>query len=170
MGGYVACELVRLAPGRIEGLVLVATSARGDNAQQLKTKTLSVRLVDPERFHGLSRGAVTSSLHPDRASDEDMIERVRAMSERVGGEVFIRHASHTRESDLDRLAVIRCPTLVIAADGDGLRSVQESEELRDGIESAEFNVIEGSGHMIPIEAPEALLEIMLPWLQKMLRQ
>ncbi len=147
--------------------MLIATSARGDNAQQLKTKTLSVRLVHPERFHGPSRGAVTSSLHPNRAFDEAMIERVRAMSERVGGEVFVRHASHSREADLDRLALIRCPTLVIAADGDGLRSVQESEELRDGIEGAEFNVIEGSGHMIPIEAAEALLEIMLHWLQKL---
>ncbi len=126
MGGYVAREIARRAPERVKALVLVATSARADTPAQARQKAFAVRNVEPDRFHGLSRGAVLSSLHPDRAGDEAMIERVRAMSERVGGEVFIRHASQERTGDLDRLSSIVCPTLVIAADRDGLRSLDES--------------------------------------------
>ena len=115
MGGYVAREIARLAPERVEALVLVATSARADTPAQGRQKAFAVRNVHPDRFHGLSRGAVLSSLHPNRAGDEAMVERVRAMSERVGGAVFVRHASQARTGDLDRLSSIRCPTLVVAA-------------------------------------------------------
>lgn len=166
MGGYVAREIARQAPERVQALVLVATSARADTPAQARQKAFAVRNVDPDRFRGLSRGAVLSSLHPDRAGDEDMAERVRAMSERVGGEVFIRHASQGRAGDLDRLFAIRCPTLVVAADRDGLRSLDESWELRDGIAGATMAIVEGSGHMIPIERPAELAAILVPWLRE----
>ena len=165
MGGYVAREIVRRAPERVRALVLVGTSARADTPTQAKRKAFAVRTVDPDRFPGLSRGAVLSSLHPDRADDAAMIERVRAMSERVGGAVFLRHAGHAHEGDLDRLAGIACPTLVVAADRDGLRSLDESRELRDGIPGATLRVIENSGHMIPIEQPARFTDLVIPWLE-----
>lgn len=166
MGGYVAREITRLAPDRVQALVLVATSARADTPTQTRQKAFAVRNVDPERFHGLSRGAVLSSLHPNRAGDEAMVERVRAMSERVGGAVFVLHASQPRIGDLDRLSTIRCPTLVVAAERDALRSLDESRELRDGIAGATLAVVEGAGHMIPIERPAELAAIVVPWLRR----
>ncbi|MCJ2067258.1 alpha/beta hydrolase [Methylobacterium sp. J-030] len=165
MGGYVAREIVRIAPERVTALVLVATSARADTVEQARRKASAVRLMDPTRFTGFSRSGVLSSLHPDRAGDEAMIERVRAMSERVGAEVFRRHASQDRPSDLHLLNSIQCPTLVIAADQDALRSIGEAQELRDGINGAKLIIIENSGHMIPIERPKALADAVVPWLR-----
>lgn len=165
MGGYVGREIARLAPDRVQALVLVATSARADTPAQARQKAFAVRNVDPDRFHGLSRGAVLSSLHPDRAGDEAMVERVRAMSERVGGAVFVRHASQERTGDLDRLSSIRCPTLVVAADRDALRTLDESREMRDGIAGATMVVVDGSGHMIPFERPAELAAVVVPWLR-----
>ena len=165
MGGYVAREIARLAPDRVQALVLVATSARADTPAQTRRKAFAARNVDAERFRGLSRNGVLSSLHPDRAADEAMIERVRAMSERVGGTVFIRHALQERTGDLDRLTSIRCPTLIVAAERDGLRSLDESRELRDGIAGATMVVVEGTGHMIPIERPAELAAAVVPWLR-----
>lgn len=166
MGGYVAREITRAAPERVQALVLVATSARADTPEQIRRKAAAVRMMDPKRFKGLSRPGVLSSLHPDRASDETMIERVRVMSERVGGEVFRRHASQSRESDQHQLAAIRCPTLIVAADRDALRSLEEAKELRDGINGSKLIIIEGSGHMIPMEQPEALAAAIVLWLQE----
>lgn len=87
------------------------------------------------------------------------------MSERVGGTVFIRHALQERTGDLDRLTSIRCPTLIVAAERDGLRSLDESRELRDGIAGATMVVVEGTGHMIPIERPAELAAAVVPWLR-----
>ena len=169
MGGYVAREIARVAPESVQALVLVATSARADTPEQKRRKAAAVRMMDPKRFTGLSRPGVLSSLHPDRARDEAMVERVRAMSERVGGEVFRRHASRDRQSDQHQLAAIRCPTLIVAADKDALRSLEESQELHDGISGSKLILIEESGHMVPIEQPEALAAAIVPWLYEAVR-
>ncbi|MGA0593450.1 alpha/beta fold hydrolase [Enterovirga sp. CN4-39] len=165
MGGYVAREMVRIAPERIVALVLIATSARADTPEQARRKIAAASAVDPARFGGVSRAAILASLHPARSGDEALIERVRAMSERVGGEVFRRQAAQLRAGDLDGLAAIRCPTLIVAADRDALRSREEAEELHHGIPGSTLVLIEGSGHMIPIEEPEQLVAAILPWLR-----
>lgn len=71
-----------------------------------------------------------------------------------------------RPGDIDRLVAICCPTLVVAASQDQLRSLEEAQELQAGIPDARLAVIEDSGHMIPIEAPQRLLEVIVPWLSR----
>jgi pimeloyl-ACP methyl ester carboxylesterase len=54
--------------------------------------------------------------------------------------------------------------LVIAGAQDRLRSLDEARELHDGIPGSDFLVIEGTGHMIPLEAPKRLAELIAGWL------
>lgn len=166
MGGYVVREMARIAPERVQALVLVATSARADTPEQSQRKMAAVGLLTDANFTGLSRKIVVSSLHPDHAANEAMIERIQAMSRRLGREAFMRQATLMRESDLDRLDEIRCPTLIIAAGHDRLRSLQEARELQQGIPSADFEIIQASGHMVPIEAPIQFSAIVTAWLGK----
>jgi len=167
MGGYVARDIARLAPEygkRVGALVLVATSTRPDTPAMRQRKGAVGHAAPSVAFSGLSRIAVASSLHPKEQHNEAMIERVRAMGVRLGGEVFRRQSVLERPGDIDRLHQIRCPTLVIAAAQDQLRSLEEAQELQAGIPDARLAVIEDSGHMIPIEAPQRLLEAIVPWL------
>ena len=164
MGGYVAREAARRAPERVRGLVLVATSSRSDTRQQAAAKRLAIEGVETGGFGGLSRAAAAASVHPDRAGDADLIERIRAMGRRLGRDAFLRQSRLQRVGDADRLGAIGCPTLVIAAGRDRLRGVAESEELRDAIPGATMAVVAEAGHMLPIEAPEALAALILAWL------
>jgi pimeloyl-ACP methyl ester carboxylesterase len=166
MGGYVAREIARLAPGRVRALVLIATSTRPDTPSLQKRKGAIGRADPSIAFSGLSRTAVASSLHPKERHNDALIERVRAMGTRLGGEVFRRQSMLERPGDLDRLHEIRCPTLVVASDHDGLRSMDEAREMQAGIAGAEFAVIADSGHMIPIEAPDRLADAIVPWLMR----
>lgn len=167
MGGYVARDIARLAPAygkRVQALVLVATSTRPDTPAMRQRKGAVGHAAPSVAFSGLSRIAVASSLHPKDKHNEALIERVRAMGVRLGGEVFRRQSVLERPGDIDRLDQIRCPTLVVAAAQDQLRSLEEARELQAGIPDASLAVIEDSGHMIPIEAPQRLLEVIVPWL------
>jgi pimeloyl-ACP methyl ester carboxylesterase len=170
MGGYVAREIARLAPDRVRALVLVATSTRPDTPSLRQSRGTVGKAAASVAFSGLSKTAIATSLHPKQAGNEALIERVRAMGVRLGGEVFRRQSAIVRTSDRERLIDIRCPTLVIAAGQDRLRSREEAEEMHAGIPGAEFALIEDSGHMVPIEAPQALLAIVEPWLQKVTTQ
>jgi pimeloyl-ACP methyl ester carboxylesterase len=162
MGGYVAREMAWRAPERVQALVLIATSARGDGANQNARKASA---FDPSKFNGLSRGAIVKSLHPDRAGDTDKIERIRAMGQRLGPEVYIRQAGIVREDGTPHLSEIQVPALVIAGAQDVLRSLDEARELQRGIPGATMAVIEDTGHMMPIEAPQRLSHVLGTWLR-----
>lgn len=166
MGGYVARELARIAPERVSALILIATSARGDTEELIRQRRSALRAA-PKAFKGLSRPAIVSSLHPDLATDEAMITRVRDMGLRLGGEVFHRQSAMARAGDLGRLAEITQPTLIIAADADHLRGPDEAEELHRGIAGSTLVHIPDSGHMIPLEQPKALAKVMTEWLSQL---
>jgi len=168
MGGYVARAIAHRAPERVTALILVATSARADRPALVQQRVAAARQATLSAFHGLSRGAIRASLHAGRAGDTALIERVRAMGARLGRDVFLRQTAVVRAGDVDTLGQIACPTLVIAAAGDQLRSVAEGREQADGIPGADFVVIEQAGHMLPLEAPAALGNIVSDWLATVL--
>ena len=170
LGGYVAREIVRQAPHRVRALVLIATSTRPDSPALRQSKGAVAHAAPNVSFAGLSRTAIATSLHPKERDNEALIERVRAMGVRLGGDVFRRQSMLERPGDFDRLHEICCPTLVVAAGQDRLRSIAESEELHTGIAGSQFALIEDTGHMIPIEAPDRLADVIVPWLDSVLRQ
>nr|WP_197421509.1 alpha/beta hydrolase [Sphingobium sp. CCH11-B1] len=155
MGGYVAREIVYQAPDRVKGLALIATSARADDLALSGSRRSAAMATSS--FRRLSRGAVAKSLSPEHRT-EAMIERVQLMSERLGGDVLERQSQIRRSGDIARLHTISCPTLVIAAGDDELRTIDESVALKDGIAGARFTIVEHSGHLIPLEQPAALLK------------
>ncbi|MTH61597.1 alpha/beta fold hydrolase [Paracoccus litorisediminis] len=162
MGGYVAREMVYLAQDRVTHLVLIATSARGDDQVQQRRKA-AVAGADPALFRGLSRASIRQSVHPDREQDADLIDRIHKMSVRLGGETFRRQALFQREGDAARLAEIRCPTLIVAGREDRLRSLDEAEELHRGVAGSQIEMLE-AGHMIPMEAPQDLSDRLVRFL------
>lgn len=168
MGGYVARELARIAPERVTALILIATSARGDTEDLIRQRRSALKAA-PKAFKGLSRPAIVSSLHPDLAGDEKMIAHVRDMGLRLGGEVFHRQSALARAGDLDRLGEIHQPTLIVTADADRLRGPDEAEELHKGIAGSTLTHVAHSGHMIPLEQPQALAKVMMGWLSTLSR-
>jgi pimeloyl-ACP methyl ester carboxylesterase len=164
MGGYIAREIARRAPERVQALILIATSARADTPSQTSRKAAALQNLANSHFNGVSRRAITRSLLPAHA-DAATIDRIQAMSQRLGRDTFMRQAGMTRASDLHRLGAIRCPTLVLAAAQDALRSLEEARELQAGIPGAILQVIEGSGHMLPIEAPATVLCAIISFLE-----
>jgi pimeloyl-ACP methyl ester carboxylesterase len=164
MGGYVARAIARQAPERVRALVLISTSTRGDTAALQKRKGAIGHAAPSIAFSGLSRTAIATSLHPKQRDNDALIERIRTMGTRLGGDVFRRQSLLDRPGDLERSNEIRCPTLVVAAADDQLRSLEEAQEMTAAIPGATLAVIEDTGHMIPIEAPQRLLDVIVPWL------
>jgi len=171
LGGYIAREVAYMVPERIAGLILIATSARPDSLGQTKRQSAAALQNNAtSHFGGLSRSSIASSLHPARVSDDALISYIRDMGQRLGADAFMRQSRLTRHDDRAKLGEIHCPTLVIAAAQDKLRMLDESRELQSGIPDAALEIIEDSGHMIPLEQPARLMNIITPWLQTLLSQ
>ena len=164
MGGYVARELAYLVPERVEKLILIATSARADTEEQRQQRLTAAKNMSATNFRGLSQGAIKQSIASSRENDRDLVERIRLMGAGLGKEVFVQQSGIHREGDLERLKDILCPTLVIAGDGDRLRCLDEVRELHQSIRGSDFEIIEQSGHMIPLEQAQALASVVSGWL------
>lgn len=167
MGGYVAREMVRQAPLRVERLILIATSSRQDSeqAQAFKAATAKTLMTSSGIFSGLSHNAIALSLSEQHADCPRLQQQIHAMSLRVGKETYCRQLLMPRPADTDLLAQIACPTLVIAAADDRMRTQRESQILADNIAGATLQVIDNTGHMVPLEQPKALAAVITRWLQ-----
>ncbi|MGY9001496.1 MAG: alpha/beta fold hydrolase [Rhodospirillales bacterium] len=165
MGGYVAREIYRLVPDQTQGLVLMNTSARPDSDAGKKRKQKFIELTKNSGFRGLSRKALRSSLHPDRQSDGGVIDFMQKIALRMGEEAFISQLAIERRDERADLVSITCPTLVIWSRQDALRSLEEAQELKDGILQAHLEIIEECGHMTPLEQPDKFLSILRNWLR-----
>ncbi len=165
LGGFVAREIARLAPDRVRGLVLMNSSARPPRPEIAKRNAFLIGHTKERGFRGLSSEAVKKAFHPNLRDDEALIQEVKDMALRMGGEAFIKQLSIQRPDRRADLAAITCPTLVIWARQDELRSLKESQEMADAIPGAKLEVIEDCGHMTPMEAPDAALRLLADWLE-----
>ncbi len=166
-GGYVAFEIIRRAPERVERLALLDTSARPDDADRQALRRDQMRLAGEGRFLGMSDRLVQSFLHPDRRADRALLDDVKAMAQAIGREGFIRQQSAIlgRPDSRPLLSRIGCPTLVLVGRQDDRTPVELHEEMADAIPDAELEVIEDCGHLSPMERPAEVNLAMRRWLE-----
>lgn len=164
MGGYVARRIALEAPERVQALVLISSSARGDSPEMTATKRATLDAIRTVPFRGLSRAVLAASVHPDRADDQDLLGRIQAMARRLGEETFLRQMALRRTDGHEDLPRITCPALVVWSRQDRMRTPEEARELAQGLPKVRLDVIEDSGHMTPLERPQDLLACIRDWL------
>lgn len=162
LGGYVARKIAELYPQRVAALILVATSLRPDTGEQARAKRNLLAVMNAASFRGLSTASIATSLHPRRRDDKELVARIRSMGDRLGYDTLVTQANLQR--DQIAAASLACPTLVIAAAEDALRTAEETRELAEAIPNAALRTIEESGHMLPLEQPAALANAIIQWL------
>lgn len=163
LGGYVARAIAARHPQQVAGLVLIATSLREDTPTQRKAKLDTLEVQRHLHFRGIGRAAIIKTLRPDNINNEPLISKIRAMGEGLGFDVLQRQSLVDRSTPAGQK--ITCPTLIIAAQGDQMRSAEEQDELLQHIPQAILVTIADSGHMIPLEQPEKLAQTIEQWLK-----
>ena len=166
MGGYVALEILRQAPERVEALALLDTSARPDTPEQTEMRLALVELARGGRFGEVWRTVLPKVVHPDRIEDPEIVVAVEEMARSVGPEAFERQerAIIGRPDSRDDLPGISCPTLILCGREDALTPLPLHEELAEGIPGASLRVIEHCGHLSTLERPEEVTSAMREWL------
>ncbi|MBD4218385.1 alpha/beta fold hydrolase [Xanthomonas citri pv. citri] len=165
LGGYVAQEILRIAPERVERLALLDTSARADppeRAAQRRAQEASVRGANA--FHGFGERLLRHYVHPSRWQDEVLLERVRDMTQRLGVEVFLRQNRLQREDGRALLRAYPGPLLVLCGQGDAITPPALHEEMAALAEHARLVQVPACGHLSPLEQPRAVSDALREWL------
>lgn len=155
MGGYIAMEIMREAPERVAKLALLDTNSRPDGQEQAERRRFLIDLTRKRGFTKVPHLLYPGFVHEDREDDEELKAIVVEMASDTGAEAFIRQqtALIDRIDSRPRLGEITCPTMVLVGDGDRLTPLEISREIHEHIPGSELVVIEGCGHLSPLEAP-----------------
>jgi pimeloyl-ACP methyl ester carboxylesterase len=57
---------------------------------------------------------------------------------------------------MERLPELRCPVMIVGAEDDAMVRAVDLHAMAERVQGAKLEMISGSGHMIPLEAPEKL--------------
>lgn len=166
MGGCVALEVMRQAPERVRGLVLISTTARPDDERQLIARGTQLEMVEQGHFDDLVKAAFPSLVTAEHEQDEDLLQQWSRTTHEVGAPVFLSQQKATMERPDSRplLADISCPTVVIHGQGDRLIAPDNGQELAATIPGARMRWIDHAGHFALREQPDACADALTEFL------
>lgn len=169
MGGRLCLHAALAAPDAVRGLVLIsATGGLDDPAERDRRRAADDALADRVEAIGVPAFLDEWLAQPlfaglDAASTgrADRLENTAA-----GLASSLRLAGTGTQAPLwDRLGDLRIPTLVVAGALD-TKFVALAQRLATAIPGADLAVVEGAGHTVHLERPDAFLDLLLPWLDR----
>lgn len=172
MGGRIALEAARQAPGRVRALALLGSTARADTDELRAVRSKAVAAFDAGHGDELLEANLWFVFHRSAWDDEALLDRYRAMLRRTG---FAQLAQQNRAlmSAADMRPVLRsisCPTLVICGRNDGVTPPACSSEMAESIPGAHLAWLPDCGHMLTMERPAAVNQLLLDWLASLERE
>lgn len=168
MGAIVAVEMWCRAPARIAGLVLLCYNATADlpeRAAHRPTQQAEVRSGGLERV--LIEELKPNYLAAANRGNAALLALLREMGMALGPDVFVAQseALRQRHDRVDDLAQISVPVLYGCGAEDALCPPQWHRRWQTQTPGASFVEFDGAGHMLPLEAPQALAAAIADFLQ-----
>ena len=162
MGGGIALWLALHYPELVRGLILVSTGARLPVNLSL-IEELATQVGFPTAVDKIANWSFSSRVEPA------VVENVKKHMLRTRPSVMVGDFRACDRFDLsDQLNEVRVPTLVLVGNEDKMTPERFAEGLAEGIPNAELVVIQGAGHMLPLELPDEVAEVMRSFLERVL--
>jgi pimeloyl-ACP methyl ester carboxylesterase len=168
LGGIVALEIAAIAPERVAGLALIATTARPD---PVSNTALRRKGVADARTRGVTAHFVDDiwpgSTAPANQNDGVLKAQAVAMAGAIGIEAFAQQAeiAISRADSRPRLSHLKMPTLVLCGAADSVCPPARHVEIADAIPGAELAIIPDAGHFVLLEAPDVVIRHLARWLK-----
>jgi pimeloyl-ACP methyl ester carboxylesterase len=160
MGGYAAMAFLRRHPGRALALALVSTRADADDEAARTAREGFVALMEdpvkgPAVIESTAPRLVGATTHAERPQ---VLARVRKA---VAGAspaslAWAQRAIAARGDALEVLKATAVPAVVIVGEEDELISEADTRATVEALPRGRLVVVPGSGHLPPLETPEAI--------------
>jgi len=162
MGGLIAQETYVRYPKLIKALALCFTSPAFAGGNTGFTKQFIAARIGP-LDQGKTMAQIAAQLIPTMGSNSKLAEQIMAG---VPPETY-RKAVHllTTFDRRKELAGIKVPTLLIAGSDDRTAPPSVMEKMASKIAGAEYVLLQGCGHLGPMDQPDAFNDVLLYFLK-----
>jgi pimeloyl-ACP methyl ester carboxylesterase len=167
MGGYAAMAMLRRAPHRVSGLLLIDTRPDADDADRRAGRLAMAGRAEREGTAWLADTVLPGLLAagtPDVRPD--LVGRLRSLinSQPAAGVAWAQRAMAARPDSTEILRSFRGPALVVVGERDVICPPELARTMARLLPAGELVELAGSGHLSPLEAPDELVEAVAAWL------
>jgi len=168
MGGRVALEVYRLAPDRVRRLALVSTGVHSLREGEPAKREALQAIGWNHGFEKLIDTWLPPMVAEANRANPAIYRPLRQMNLEAGQQVFDAqiHALVNRPEMESLLPQIACPTLVMTGELDTWSPPAQHAAIAAAIPNSEMVIVPGAGHMIQLEAPEAVNAALARWLAR----
>jgi len=166
MGGIVAMAVVARSPERVAALALLDTNPLAEADAMKARRAPQMAAVRAGRLADVMRDELKPLYLGPTADRSAILDLCMEMALGLGPDVFVRQsiALRDRPDRTGALSAYAGRTLVLCGREDRLCPVERHEMMAGMMPNARLEVIDGAGHLTPLEAPEAVLAALRGWL------
>lgn len=171
MGGAIAQELAIRYPDRVNKLILSATISKATLTLDSFTTLMKFIKKHDQNNEIIPLMTLLTTMTVNFSENEEMVKQIIGMSKNPpypqSFDALARQVEAIIGFDaLDRLPMIKAPTLVLAADQDILTPPSEARKIEAAIPGAELQILEGGGHGFMFEISEKSNKAIIEFLNK----
>ena len=161
LGGFSALNFAIQYPKKVKKLIVIAATTKGLSKQEIQLRKNTIQFLEKHNYKGISMTRVQQFLHPDNHQNNDLIGIIKKMDADLGKDVLIRQlkATSKRIDITNRVKNLHAPILLIHAKEDALLKLEDVKELKSELPLATSIRIKSCGHMIPLEKPIEIAEL-----------
>ncbi|MEU6278421.1 4-carboxymuconolactone decarboxylase [Streptomyces populi] len=159
-GGALGLELALRRPERVASLALIAASPRFGTADEFRQRGVVVRSngLDPIARTSPERWFTSGFAAAQPAITEWAVQMVRTTDPGC----YIAACEALAAFDVrGELGLVGVPTLVLAGSDDQVTGPAEARTLVAGIPDARLAVVPGASHLVPVEQPAAVTDLLV---------
>ncbi|WP_367123682.1 4-carboxymuconolactone decarboxylase [Streptomyces phytohabitans] len=160
LGGAIGARLALDHPGRVSSLALLSSSARHGTPDSWRQRGVVVRTNGLEPIAGSTpeRWFTTAFAAAQPAIVEWAVQMVRTTDPGCYIAACEALAAFDIRTELSRIGV---PTLVVAGADDEATPPADARALVAGIPDARLAIVPGASHLVPVEQPGAVTELLI---------
>jgi pimeloyl-ACP methyl ester carboxylesterase len=161
MGGYLACAFALKYPERVIRLMVLSNTASGLLASERQQREVALNWVTKQGYNGIPKKKAIAMLGESNKGNSWLVDTIFAMDKALGEAVFIQQlkSSLVRPDLLPALEKAKCPLLFAAGSDDSLLSSVVIDKMK-GSENINIHIIDDCGHMLPLEQPALLADLL----------
>jgi pimeloyl-ACP methyl ester carboxylesterase len=152
MGGYILMQMLRDAPQRIEGVILIDTRERPDSDQAREDRFKTIAEIEKNGIE-----PVVDAMLPKMIVNAARRPPFRdiMMTSTPAGMIAAQRAMSGRPDSSSTLRALKLPALVIVGEHDPITSVDDARRMAALIKGSKRVVIENAAHASNFDQPEA---------------
>ncbi len=167
LGGYLASAIALRLGDRLKQLLVLSNCPKNLPSAEIKQRQRTLAWIKQRGYAGIPKKRVDDLLHPDiqqfnSNGYQEIKQTIIAMDQTLGVKVLLQQlaVSVQRPNLLPALAKLNLPISFMVGDADNLVVSAELKKACAGTDNMKLINVANTGHMLPLEAPQALASVL----------